>query len=761
MDQPREIAPGVFTSLTREQQERGMRNVIIAAVTGTLFFQALLNGGPLILYARRLGAGDVIIGLLTAVIQICVILQVPLAREVEARGKKRMLVPGIVLSVVFALPMVFLRYLPETPGLRPAVLLAAVGLLAVMRQPVLVSWMPLLSDVVPDDERGRFFGRMRTVWHLAALSLALVIAAAFGERSDWWQFQALFSVGILAYLVRLPFVRRIPELAPHPRTEGRSRLSFYRQALRDRSFMIFLAMLGIAGFMNVMMGPFTITYMEDILVYRHDLIVFAATALPILGGILTLMLWGHLADRIGNHAIFAVTLIGTAVTRLVWPFVAPDSTVSVIAVCLSLFFRGLLLAGFGIAATRYLYNALPADNKSGYVSTYTMAAGVATGLGPLLGGLLLAALPMRPIASLGLDRYQILFGFTGLGALLPLLFLARLKKPDEAPAREFLSFLISRPLRTTVDIVLYHRPLDEDRRAAVTRRLAGSTSAVTLLELLEGLDDPSYEVRQEAAHGLAARPQPEVVEALLAKLSQPDSLIRPSVIWALGELGREEAAEPLVRLLDATDRHARAQAALALGKIGSDAAVQPLLARWADESDRFVWACLATALGRLGRTEFLPGAVRALSAGHALVVHRQLATAAGALLSVDDDFYHVLRSELRRRGSAVRRLVRRALPPRRRRPDPAAADDGGPRRLREIWQAYQRRQDDRVLDLASRDAGPPSPGGDASAAVIVLRELAAARADAARPATHEEALLALVAACARRIEAANGHRTDP
>jgi len=143
------------------------------------------------------------------------------------------------------------------------------------------------------------------------------------------------------------------------------------------------------------------------------------------------------------------------------------------------------------------------------------------------------------------------------------------------------------------------------------------------------------------------------------------------------------------------------------------------------------------------------------------VVHRQLATAAGALLSVDDDFYHVLRSELRRRGSAVRRLVRRALPPRRRRPDPAAADDGGPRRLREIWQAYQRRQDDRVLDLASRDAGPPSPGGDASAAVIVLRELAAARADAARPATHEEALLALVAACARRIEAANGHRTDP
>ena len=92
-------------------------------------------------------------------------------------------------------------------------------------------------------------------------------------------------------------------------------------------------------------------------------------------------------------------------------------------------------------------------------------------------------------------------------------------------------------------------------------------------ELLEGLNDPSYQVREAAAHGLASRRQPEVVEALLARLEQDDTLIRPSVIWALGELQAAGAVEMLEGLLAAPDRHARAQAALALGKIGQPVAL--------------------------------------------------------------------------------------------------------------------------------------------------------------------------------------------
>jgi hypothetical protein len=210
-----------------------------------------------------------------------------------------------------------------------------------------------------------------------------------------------------------------------------------------------------------------------------------------------------------------------------------------------------------------------------------VALGLGSGLGPLAAGLILSQTKGLDGMLLGLplDHYKVLFAATALGTVLPLILLAWVEPKGEAPTRDFLSFLLDRPLRTTADLMRYHRPLGEERRAAVTRRLAARTSAVTLRELLEGLDDPSYQVREAAVQGLASRRQPEVVEALLARLEREHSLIRPSVIWALGELQAREARGALVGLLAATDRHIRAQAALALGKIGQPEAVPALESR--------------------------------------------------------------------------------------------------------------------------------------------------------------------------------------
>jgi len=750
-----EVAPGVFTELTRQQQERGMRLVVYTTVVGVLFFFSIY-GSALTLFARKLGASEEIIGLLATLIQMSVLLQLPLAREVEARGKKRLLIPSWAAAATFALPLILIPLLPEVHWLRLTVLVTSVALTAVVRQPGLVAWMPLLSDVIPDDIRGRFFGRMRTAWQTSALILTIGIAALFGREAEWWQFQVVFAIGVLSALVRIPLMKRIPELAPHPEARERGRFSFIGEALRDRSFACFTALVSLVYFAGAAMGPHAVVYMRETLKYRDDFVVFVTQALPLIGAILTLILWGNLADRIGARAILVFTCVGSGLAGLVWLFVVPENPTMQGVLAGSLFLRGLLMAGFGIGAARYLYGVLPEGNKSGYLAAHTAATGLGLGLGPLLTGFVLGHTSGFRLEVLGgeLDSYKVLFGLTAVGMMLPLVLMGWVRTPGEAPTREFLSFLLYRPFRTTLDLVRYHRPLGEERRAEVTRRLATTSTAVTLRELLEGLEDPSYEVRQAAAQGLAQRRQPGVVPALLAKLDQEDSLIRPAVIWALGELRAAEAVGRLINLLEAPDRHVRAQAALALGKIGRPEAIGPLRKRLAREEDRFVWACLATALSRLGSTCFVPLAVRRLAPEEPEVVRRQLATAVGTTLPIGEDFYHILRSEIGGRGSAVRRLVRRALQPLRNGRNRALPTEHLTlhNTLRAAWQAYVRRDDRDLLRLAA--AVPALTPG--TTAREVIRETLGGLADSAagrEAVSHEEALLALVAVCAACLEA--------
>jgi MFS family permease len=688
--------------LTREEQERGMRNVLRASVAGTAFYFTVYGGSAVTLFAKKLGAEEGVVGLLAAILQVAVLLQVPLVREVEARGKKRLLVPAFALLGLCSLPLVFLPYLPESPGLRQQVLVAAFVLIAVVQQLVSVSWTPLQGDVIPDDVRGRYQGRLQTAWQSSALVVTVAVVALLGYKAEWWQFQVVFLIGVLACFARLPFIRRIPEVPPQPGAKVRSRFSFIAEALRDRSFMLFILLVATINGALVMMGPFSITYMKRVLLYGDKFITFATQGLPLVGAILTLILWGHLSDRIGNRAIFVFTTAATAVLMLVWLAVRPGHLFDQVVLAASIFLRGLVQAGFGIAVARFFFGALPPGNRSGYSAAYTVIIGL-TGVSPLLAGSILdhtMGVTYR-VAGLALDNYQMLFAVSAAASVVPLVILRWMKTPGDAPAREFLNFLLARPFRTTMDLVQYHRPLDEEERAAITRRLAGAPSAVTMRELLAGLDDPSYEVREAAVRGLAAYRHPEVIHALRARLdpANQDSLILPTVTWALGELEAAETVQDLIGALAHPDRHVRAQAALALAKIGQLAAAEPLRRLWDAEQDPYVLACVATALSRLRDGSFVPGALRRLTPDTPVVARLQLATAIGAILPLDEDFYELLRSERKRRGSAVKGLLsaamrdsRLAMPPGR---------SGARTSVSALWRAYLRGENALVVGLVA------------------------------------------------------------
>ena len=129
-----------------------------------------------------------------------------------------------------------------------------------------------------------------------------------------------------------------------------------------------------------------------------------------------------------------------------------------------------------------------------------------------------------------------------------------------------------------------------------------------LLRYLRELESSADETRENAAREIGGIGDPIAVPALIKALSDPDVDVRFEATKALGRLKSKNAFKQLIRLLnEEDDPDICAEAVAALGEIGLPGAIGPLIKKL-DDSDRFVRASAARALGNLGEM----GAVESL-----------------------------------------------------------------------------------------------------------------------------------------------------
>jgi len=75
-------------------------------------------------------------------------------------------------------------------------------------------WLALLSPIVPEKIRGRFFAKLRISWNSIGIVFMLLIALFLSKNSPVFTFQAVLSVIVTSQILRLIFYLRIPELEP-------------------------------------------------------------------------------------------------------------------------------------------------------------------------------------------------------------------------------------------------------------------------------------------------------------------------------------------------------------------------------------------------------------------------------------------------------------------------------------------------------------------------------------------------------------------
>lgn len=368
------------------------------------------------------------IGLVAALPHICNFLQPPISRFLEKRHSLYSIMKAGFLGS--SLPWFLLVPLEHWPERRGAGF-AAVLLVSTLANSICsVAWSSAISNVVPARISGSYFGRRNLAfgaWTLIVVLLAGKIVDVFDDAP--LVFAWILAVAGAGRLTALLFLTKMkfPIVVMEKRSQS-YQLSDLLKPLLDPNYRTYMLFVGLWGlFLNMGMPFYTVYLLRRLDVnVGHTLVL---TTLATLGGILTLKSWGALADRFGSKPVQYVCAYSWCFVGLIaWTITTPGRDDH-------LFFAYLIVggatAGFQLTQFNLMLKLIPPGQASAYIAVFLAVTSAFTCLGPLIGGVLAAALPDQLGTVLGhrVSDYHLLFTLSFLGCLLSLPMLTAAREP--------------------------------------------------------------------------------------------------------------------------------------------------------------------------------------------------------------------------------------------------------------------------------------------------------------------------------------------
>jgi MFS family permease len=426
--------------LTKKQQRTGMRLAYLGQATGAILPQLLIQSAFGVLFIKHLGGSDFQAMLLGSLLLLPRILQIPISLLVPpSAGKRFMLRCWIANGLAIAAILVITSLPIEGEAKVPFILLfTMIG--AVVSVSGATFWFPLLHDVVPDDQRGRFFGKMRTIWNSTTFAAILITAAFLGNNPSLWRFQVVLAVGLALYFTRNVFIARLPEGRSHAANNDYANWKQYvRHILSRREVLIFCGYYSLLACCMGFLSTPLVLYMKQMgFPMRDNIIIFGFSTL---GKVLSLLLAGVLTDRIGTKRVFLVAHIVLcavcfSVVKIGWLPTDQARYLMPIAMMIS----GGMLAMAGVACTAQLFHLAPDRGRAFFMSLTMILLTAGTALSPILVGYIRQSVPdtwTTFLVGMHFDIFQLMLSAAGLAmlALIVLLIFVEDIRPETSAAR--------------------------------------------------------------------------------------------------------------------------------------------------------------------------------------------------------------------------------------------------------------------------------------------------------------------------------------
>ena len=432
----------------------GLRHAYVFAFFNALSFQIVLSS-PMVLYARSLNASATVLGLLTGMMPLLVIFQIPAAAYIGRIGYKRFVYAGWGMRVlfIFGLSLVPLTggFLNKTTQL--ALILALLFAFNLSRGISSCAWLPWITGLVPADSRGRFLSREAGFVNVASFASFLLAAGCLWKNPSGWQFAALFGFSAIMGAISLVFLKRIPD-TPLPEEIRTSKGPVpWGAMLRYRPFA---KLLRVAVAWSVAYGgvqAFCIAFLRTGIGLDEGPILLLSSVF-FLGGLGSLWFLGSRLDHLGSKPVLMFAMAASMAVMAGWMLLAGKVWPIRVTVVLALqFMMGLQAALIQMANTRLAMVVIPVMGRTHFFALFSVVSSVALGLSPILWGLLIDAL--GPIETTWLavhwTRFSIFFAAVSFVMGIALVTVRSVEEPTAASLEALLrEVLIQSPHRVFV-----------------------------------------------------------------------------------------------------------------------------------------------------------------------------------------------------------------------------------------------------------------------------------------------------------------------
>lgn len=426
----------------------GLRYSILDGILVTIM-ATFLGGIFLTGYALRiLNAQPYQIGLLAALPLLISPMQLLASYLIQQIGVRKPIVIigrlGIRTLWLLAtlLPLAIFRSLGDA---RIWVLVAINGMVNFFGAFVQVAWLSWMSDLVPENIRGRYFGKRNAICGAVGMAVSFI----GGKFIDFWKsahggespygFMILLGFGVISGLTAVGVLLKIPE-PEFKRSQWNGQfLGLIKKALRDINF-IKLISFGVAwAFATAIAAPFYAVFMIQNLSLSFSLIAL----LGILAGItslLTLSSWGIISDRFGNKLVLLISGLMTGFLPFLWLLARPQNyaILPLIHLVGGIFGAGVTLANFNI-----VLKLTPEEDRPVYLALFAAPTGIAGSIATAAGGYFVRALQNSyfKFFFISFSNYHLLFMLSGFLCLISLFLLQKLREPAAVPAAQIVMFI--------------------------------------------------------------------------------------------------------------------------------------------------------------------------------------------------------------------------------------------------------------------------------------------------------------------------------
>jgi hypothetical protein len=408
--------------LDAESRQRGRRLAISSHPLGMTFAMALTSHLPTLALVS-LGAGETIVGVQSA-FGAATLLRLPTLRAVAYVSKRSILIGGQLGALLGAIPLLFFPLLTDGATRGGDAALIALASLVVVTCCLAIGdtvWFPLLRSYVEPARIGRFFGTLRTGWHLALIVYFFGARAWLDARPD--DYGPLFGLAWLCGMLRVAFITRLPERSERTGERIRAREAFVllRGSPPLRRYLLGVTASGAA---RTSVLPFVLVMMRREIGFGDGQILYTTLAL-FAGGFVSLYLWGRVVDRIGPTTVFGVSAVGRSLLVVGLVSVSEPGTGTLLALVGFFFLYSVLASGFGVADTHVLFRLTPPEAPVRTLAIAAVVTSLFAGLAPLATGIVLERLLAATDA-----RLVVYHGFFALAALVELLSFLPLRSLD-------------------------------------------------------------------------------------------------------------------------------------------------------------------------------------------------------------------------------------------------------------------------------------------------------------------------------------------